>query len=98
VFFSPMYYKVLLAIENMPTCVWSWESTQAIIGSSFLTFNMLLGTNSKVDKSAILITARAVHLHVIPTEVGCIVPKPAEPSTVGVVPLFLHEDVIIHAK
>jgi hypothetical protein len=87
-----------LAIENTPTHVWSRESARAIIRSSCLIFNMSPGTNSKVDMFAFLVVAWVVHLDLIPTKVGCIVPEPVELSVAVVPLLFPHEEDIIHAK
>jgi hypothetical protein len=59
---------------------------------------MSLGTTSKMGMSAFAVTVWMVHLDLFPAKVGCIVPEPAEPSVVGVPPLFLHEEDIIHVK
>jgi hypothetical protein len=35
-----LLYKVPLAVDNIPTHIWSVESIQAIIGTSFLVFEV----------------------------------------------------------
>jgi hypothetical protein len=39
-FFSPLWFKVLLALENLPAHVWSPECVQALISSLCLSFEL----------------------------------------------------------
>jgi hypothetical protein len=48
--------------------------------------------------SEFLAVAWSLHLDLIPSEVGCVIPEPKEPSIVGQRPLFLREEEIIHSK
>jgi hypothetical protein len=64
--FSPLRFKVLLAIENVPAHVWSCEVVQTIIGSSCLIFNTSPRTASGADMSVFLAAAWAIHPDLIP--------------------------------
>jgi hypothetical protein len=48
--------------------------------------------------SEFLAVAWSLHLDLIPSEVGCVILEPKEPSIVGQRPLFLREEEIIHSK
>jgi hypothetical protein len=49
--FSPLHYKVMQSITNIPTHAWSVDSTQAVLGSSYLIFETL---SRSLDRSNIL--------------------------------------------
>jgi hypothetical protein len=38
--FKPMFFKVLMSVENIPAHVWSVTTAQTIIGSSCLIFDV----------------------------------------------------------
>jgi hypothetical protein len=48
--------------------------------------------------SSFLVVAWTQHPDLIPTEVGCVVPEPDEPSIIRQRPLFLWAEEIIHSK
>jgi hypothetical protein len=94
--FSPVRHKVLLSIENMLVHVWSREVPQTIIGTSCLIFNTSPHTANMTDMSIFLAAAWAVHPDLIPVEVACIMLEPVSQLKIGVLPLFLHEEELIH--
>jgi hypothetical protein len=98
VLFSPLCYKVLLALENVPAHAWSVDAVQALIGSSSLVFEPALASLSEVDQSQLYVMAWAVHSDLIPVEVGGVLPEPEEPFIEGEPPLFLQASEIIHSK
>jgi hypothetical protein len=86
--FSPLLFKVLLAISNIPTHAWSMEMTQHIIDSSCLVFEVSPASLDRSDMSRFFAVAWSLHPDLIPNEVGCIFPEPEDPSVVGEPPLF----------
>jgi hypothetical protein len=96
--FSPLYFKLLLAIENVPAHVWSLEVAHQIVGSSCLIFDVAPCSISATDMSQFMAATWTLHPDLIPSEVGCVVPEPEEPSEVGQPPLFLGASEIIHDK
>jgi hypothetical protein len=96
--FSPLRFKVLLAVSNLPAQLWSVEVVQAIVGLSCLVFEPAPRSVAVEDLSRFFVVAWAKHLDLISVEVGCIVSEPAEPSVVGQRPLFLRESEVIHSK
>jgi hypothetical protein len=96
--FSPMFFKVLLSIENIPTHVWSMEVAQTIVGSSCLIFDASPASADGSNMSQFLAVAWVVHPNLIPNEVGCIVPEPQEPFVDRQLPLFLRASEINHSK
>jgi hypothetical protein len=38
--FAPLWFKVLLVVESIPTHAWSVKTVEAIIGSSCLVFEL----------------------------------------------------------
>jgi hypothetical protein len=62
---------------------------QEILGSSFESSPYSVDGS---DLSSYLVVAWTRHPNLIPTEVGCVVPEPDEPSVVG------HAEEIIHSK
>jgi hypothetical protein len=96
--FSPLWYKVLLAIDNIPAHAWSPSLMQAIISSSCLNFEVTSSSVNRVDLSRFFIMAWAIHPDLILNEVGFMIPKPKEPFQEGVPPLFLRASEIIHSK
>jgi hypothetical protein len=89
---------VLLVISNVPTHVWSLEVAHQVVGSSYLIFDVSPISREGTDMSKFIVAAWSLHLDLIPSEVGCIVPEPEEPSIVGQRPLFLRAEEIIHSK
>jgi hypothetical protein len=96
--FSPLRFKVLLALENLPGHVWSLDIAQEIVGSTCLIFDMAPNSSSASDMSQFLVAAWAIHLDLISSEVGYIIPEPEEPSIVGRLPLFLRASKIVYSK
>jgi hypothetical protein len=74
------------------------ETTQAIVGSSYIVFEPALRSLDDFDMSRFLLVARAIHPNLIPREVGCIIPKPVEPFVEGKRPLFLCASKVIQSK
>jgi hypothetical protein len=72
VLFSPQQFKVLLALENIPAHVWSLETTQAVVGSSYLIYDTSLATADVSDIFAYWAATWATHPDLIPAEVGCV--------------------------
>jgi hypothetical protein len=96
--FSPLRYKVLLALENIPAHVWSLEIAQAVVGSSCLIFV----TSPTMANGAALLEFWAVvwatHPDLIPAEVGSVFLEPEKPFVERAPPLFLSASEIIHSK
>jgi hypothetical protein len=44
--FSPLHYKVLTTIENIPAHTWSISTTQKVLGSSVLIFDVMTASAS----------------------------------------------------
>jgi hypothetical protein len=76
--FSPLRFKVLLGLENIPAHVWSRETAQAVAGSSCLIFDMDPGATHGSDLSSYWAAAWSVHPNLILVEVGCIFLDPEE--------------------
>jgi hypothetical protein len=51
VLFSPLHFKILLAIENISAHAWSLDTAQAIVGSSCLIFYMAPSSATASDLS-----------------------------------------------
>jgi hypothetical protein len=94
--FSPLHFKVMLALENLPAHVWSLEVTQEVVRTSRAIFDQAPSSSAATDMSQYIVAAWALHLDLIPIEVGCIVLEPEEPSEVGR-PL-LRASEIMHSK
>jgi hypothetical protein len=88
---------VLLAVDNIPTHLWSREFVQEVIGSACLIFEPAPATTSREDMSRFFIVAWATHPDLIPNDVGCIVPE-LEELLVVLPPLFIGEEEIIHSN
>jgi hypothetical protein len=97
VLFSPLWYKVLLAIDNLSAHVWSPEIVQMIIDSSCLSFEIAPTSLNREDLSHFFMVAWAIHPNLIPMEVGCMVPESKGEPIVGLWPLFLRVDEIVHS-
>jgi hypothetical protein len=95
--FSPLRFKVLLVISNLPDHLWSVEVVQAIVGS-YLIFELVPQLVAREDMSRFYMVAWSRHPDLILVEVGCIVPEPAMPLVVTQPPLFLRESELIHSK
>jgi hypothetical protein len=77
--FKPLFFKVLLSIENIPTQIWLVATTQTIVRSSCLIFNVSPVSSDGFDMSQFLAAAWAIHPDFILNEVGCTVPELVEP-------------------
>jgi hypothetical protein len=98
VIFKLLCFKVLLTVENIPAHSWLLKTTQAIIGSSYLIFNVTPSSASGEDLSSFWAVAWATHRDLIPAEVGCIFPEPVELFVERAPPLFLSASELIHSK
>jgi hypothetical protein len=95
--FSPLRFKVLLVVDNIPVHLLLSKVMLAIIGSSCLSFELALDYVNRVDLSRFFVVAWARHPDLIPNGVGCLVPEPEE-QLAGVPPLFTLVEEIIHSK
>jgi hypothetical protein len=68
------------------------------VGSSYFIFDVSLASAGGSDMSQSLVAAWAIHLDLIPNEVGCVVPELTEPFIVRHLPLFPWASKFIHAK
>jgi hypothetical protein len=59
------------------------ETTQAIVGSSYVIFEPALRSLDGSDMLHFLLVAWEIHPDLIPREVGCIIPEPVEPFVEG---------------
>jgi hypothetical protein len=98
VLFSPLRYKVLLAIDNLPAHVWSPKIVQAIIDSFCLGFEITLASLNREDLSRFFVVTWSIHLNLISMEISCIVSEPEEQCIEGALPLFLLASDTIHSK
>jgi hypothetical protein len=73
------------------------EIIQVIIGSACLCFEPVPASVNKEDMSRFFAVVWATHPDLIPNEVGCIVPK-LEEQLVGLAPLLIQADELIHSK
>jgi hypothetical protein len=88
--FKPFCFKVLLSVTNVLKHIWSLDTIQAIIGSSCLMFKASPQSLEGSDLSSFFVVAWARHPNLIPTEVGCSIPKPVKPFVEVEPLLFLH--------
>jgi hypothetical protein len=49
--FSLLHFKLMLAIENFPTHAWSSSTTQEVLGSSCLVFDVASDMEAAIDLS-----------------------------------------------
>jgi hypothetical protein len=63
---TPLRFKVLLVLENLPAHVWSVECAQVIIGSSCLCFEPGLQSVSMTDMTCFYLVIWTIHLDLIP--------------------------------
>jgi hypothetical protein len=89
---------MLLAIDNLPAHVWSPETVQIIIASACLNFEIVLALLNMADLFRFFVVAWAIHPNLISVEVGCVVLEPEGESVVGVHPLFLRAEELMHSK
>jgi hypothetical protein len=89
---------MLLAIDNLPAHVWSPETVQIIIASACLNFEIVLALLNRVDLFRFFVVAWAIHPNLISVEIGCVVLEPEGESVVGVRPLFLRAEELMHSK
>jgi hypothetical protein len=61
VLFSPLRYKVLLAIDNLPAHVWSPKIVQTIIDSFCLGFEITLASLNREDLSRFFVVTWSIH-------------------------------------
>jgi hypothetical protein len=76
--FSPLRFKVLLVVDNIPVHLLLSKVVLAIIRSSCLSFELALDYVNRVDLSRFFVVAWARHPDLIPNGVGCLVPEPEE--------------------
>jgi hypothetical protein len=95
---SPLFFKVLLSRENMPSHIWSVELAQMVVGSSSLIFDVSPASADGSDMSQFLVAAWAIHPDLIPNEVGYAEPEPVKPFIEWQPPLFLQASELIHSK
>jgi hypothetical protein len=81
--FSPLSFKVLLSIMNLPVHICLAAAVQTIIGSACLILYVALALVNKDDFSKYLVVAWVLHPDLIPKEVRCVVLEPKPPSDVG---------------
>jgi hypothetical protein len=86
--FSPLQFKVLVAIENLPAHAWSLV----------LIFDVAPVSATSFDLSQFLVTAWARHPDLTPNEVGGIILEPVEPFIEHAPPLFLSSSELVHSK
>jgi hypothetical protein len=96
--FSPLRFKVLLALDNVPTHVWLLDTMQVVVKSSCLIFDMAPSFADGSDTSHYRMAASAVHPDLIPMEGGCAFPKPGQPFLEREPPLFISASKVIHSK
>jgi hypothetical protein len=96
--FSPLCFKVLLSISNILAHTWSAELAQVVLGSSCLVFEMMSHLLDHSDMTSYLVIAWALHLELIPSEVGYAIDEPVEPFIKQAPMLFLRANEVIHLK
>jgi hypothetical protein len=96
--FSSLCFNVILAIENIPTHVWSVDAMQTILGTSYIIFAPSPHSMSCADMSHFLVVAWAAQPDLIPSLVGYVVPELELPFVQRAPPLFLRASELIHSK
>jgi hypothetical protein len=82
---------------NLPTHVWSLQTTQEAVGSSCLIFDVMPHTTDNWT-SEFLVAAWMIHPDLILVEVECIIPEPQEPFVERQLHLFLRSLKIVHSE
>jgi hypothetical protein len=95
--FSPLQFKFLIAIGNLPVHTWSINTAQEVLGSSALTFDVAPVSADGSDLSQFLVATWARHPDLIPNEVGGVVPEPVEPFIDRVLPLFVSSSELVNS-
>jgi hypothetical protein len=98
VLFSPLQFKVLLALENIPAHVWSLETTQAVVGFSYLIYDTSLAMVDVSDIFAYWAATWATHPDLILAEVGCVFLELEEVIVDRAPSLFIPASDIIYSK
>jgi hypothetical protein len=96
--FSPLWFKVLLSIFNVPTHIWSANSIQEIINVSYLVFEVASCSSAKSNFSEFPVVAWSWNPDQILVEVGCVVPELGQPFVEWQLPLYLHALESLHTK
>jgi hypothetical protein len=96
--FSPLCFKVLLSLENLPTHAWTVDAVHVVIGSSSLVFEPAPASVFEVDRSCFYVIVWVVHLDLIPVEVCGVLLEPEVTFVEREPPLFLQASEIIHSK
>jgi hypothetical protein len=96
--FSPLYFKVLLSVTNIPAHAWSLDTAQAIMGSSCLIAEVSSRSLNGEDLSRFMVITWSLHPDLIPAEVGCIIPEPEQTFVEREPSLFLSASETIHSK
>jgi hypothetical protein len=85
-------------IENRQVHTWSISTSQEVLGSSALIFNVALASAMASDLSQFLVTTWARHPDLIPNEIGGIVPELVVPFIECTPPLFVSSLELVHSK
>jgi hypothetical protein len=96
--FKPLFFKVLLSIENISAHIWLVAIAQTIVRFSCLIFDVSPASSDGSYMSQFLAAAWVIHSDFILNEVGCVGPEPIEPFIKGQPLLFIHASELIHAK
>jgi hypothetical protein len=96
--FSPLHYKVLISIENIPAHTWSICTAQKVLGSSELIFDVVTVSASFVDLSQFLVMTWVKQPDLFPNEVGGIVPELVALFVEREPPRFLSSSELIHSR
>jgi hypothetical protein len=96
--FSPLQFKVVTAIENLPTYTRSTTTAQEVLGSSALIFDVAPASAAGSDLSQFLVAAWVRHPDLIPNEVGGIVLEPVELFVDHAQPLFVSSSKPVHSS
>jgi hypothetical protein len=85
-------------IENWQVHTWSISTSQEVLGSSALIFNVALASAMASDLSQFLVTTWVRHPDLIPNEIGGIVPELVVPFIECTPPLFVSSSELVHSK
>jgi hypothetical protein len=96
--FSPLQFKVVTAIENLPTYTRSTTTAQEVLGSSAPIFDVAPASAAGSDLSQFLVAAWVRHPDLIPNEVGGIVLEPVELFVDHAQPLFVSSSKPVHSS
>jgi hypothetical protein len=96
--FSPLRFKIRLALEKILAHVWSLETTQAVVGSSYLIFDIAPDTADGSNLSQYWAAVWATHPDLILGEVGWVFLEPEQSLGERALPFFIPTSEIIHSK